>query len=232
MAILHNSIFGTVKGKIGDLIFKQQNGKTVICQKPAKRKTTVDISVLNRRKRFALVTKLSQQINKSQDLKNLWYKIAGRKMSVANAITKANFDRVSYNRIVDIPFLTPDSHAYDPSSLIVNYNDSVISVEYNGKEFPFIQDFNEETHIRLHSVIYAENPKYNDLPDENFVVISSDLVPVNKDAAVEFKLTLNFFQEQILNSYSKHTIFSAVMSYKSLNIPVNHISTFCENLIL
>jgi len=228
MAILDNPIFGTVRGKIGDLIFKLHNGKTIICQMPAKRKASVDISAVNRRKRFALVNKLSQQINKTQDLKPFWYKIAGKKMTVANAITKANYDRVSHNRIVGIPYLTPESFGYDPSSLIVNHKDSVITVEYDEKRFPFIKNYNEDTHIRLHSIIYAESPKYTHDPNENFISISSALEQVIKDGVIVFKLTLDSCQENIINSYSKHTMFSALVSYKSLTIPVRYLSTFSE----
>jgi hypothetical protein len=38
MAILNDPLFGKLSGRLGDYVFKQVNGKTVVCYMPKKQK--------------------------------------------------------------------------------------------------------------------------------------------------------------------------------------------------
>ncbi|MBK7107142.1 MAG: hypothetical protein IPH62_17860 [Ignavibacteriae bacterium] len=54
MAELNKSVLGKVSGSIGELTFRQRNGKNVICMKPSSFTPGSDANSIARRDRFKL----------------------------------------------------------------------------------------------------------------------------------------------------------------------------------
>ncbi|TXE01165.1 DUF6266 family protein, partial [Algoriphagus aquimarinus] len=67
MGIIHSSLLGTINGSMGNLVFYQLNGKTVVRQKPGPRKKPASERQLYQQKAFSIgqkfVTPLREALN-------------------------------------------------------------------------------------------------------------------------------------------------------------------------
>ncbi|WP_191321963.1 hypothetical protein [Algoriphagus aquimarinus] len=54
MGIIHSSLLGTINGSMGNLVFYQLNGKTVVRQKPGPRKKPASERQLYQQKAFSI----------------------------------------------------------------------------------------------------------------------------------------------------------------------------------
>ncbi|MFZ4591605.1 MAG: hypothetical protein ACOYN6_11440 [Ignavibacteria bacterium] len=231
MKIELNPLLGKVKGKFGDFVFKQVNGKSYVARRPLPRsKSSFSDAERSKQKRFAMNTKLSSAINKIDVLRPLWHQAANGKMSSHNAISKANYPLVGYNELLIAPQLTPNSIGYDISTLTFNYNKGIISITFPPVTFGLVQDFNIDNRIMFAGVIYLRNPIEDGKEDFRFLSVKSDAVQVSEDNVIFLSLDLNDATQQFVESYSKATFFFCLISLDKNGYVVNTVSTFTESL--
>ena len=69
---------GKISGKLGDVVFRNYNGKTIICSRPGPQKKSTDPNVIARRNRFKLAVKLSGELGRIPVMKCIWYQFGIR----------------------------------------------------------------------------------------------------------------------------------------------------------
>ena len=62
MADLRKKVLGTVSGSVGDILFRVRNGKNYLGTKPLSFMPGTDENSIQRRKRFAMATRLAKPI--------------------------------------------------------------------------------------------------------------------------------------------------------------------------
>lgn len=72
MAHINRKILGSIKGRIGDVVFRERNGKVIVFSRPKKYKKTKSQKLKNERKKFATVVMLANIIKNSTDLYSIW----------------------------------------------------------------------------------------------------------------------------------------------------------------
>ena len=72
MAELNKHLFGKLKGKFGNAVFRQRNGKNYISQRPSSYTPPNDENFFNRTNKFRIASKIASIINSNEILKAIW----------------------------------------------------------------------------------------------------------------------------------------------------------------
>lgn len=231
MKIEINPLFGKLRGRVGDLVFKQVNGKNYVAARPHPRsKSSYSDIEKARQKRFAMNCKLSTAINKIDVLRPLWHKAADGKMSSHNAISKANYPLIGHNEFLIAPKLTPNSIGFDISSVRFNYNDGRMSVIFLPDTFGLVKDYNVDNNVMLAGVIYVRNPFEEHLSAYRFMSIKSDAVKVINGEVIAITHDIGDVAKQVIESYSDGELFYCLITLDKDCSVVNTVSTFNETL--
>ena len=182
-ALLKNPLIHRISGKLGDVVFRNVRGKTIICKRPVVRPTN-NPAVLSRRKKFSVNTKLSKCINDIPECKYLWTKAALNKMSAYNAIIKANYSHISDSKIVSTPYLIPSSFSLKCYDFDLRFDYCELTLNYSKEIFDFINDYSIEKFIKLVGIIYCENNICASSDPYYFKNVSSCNYPVSETGKI------------------------------------------------
>lgn len=233
MKIEINPMLGKIRGTIGGLVFKQFNGKTVVCNKPSPRsKSSFSPAEIDRQKRFALNCKLSQCINHIDEYKQFWLKSADRKMNTYNAIQKANYQHIQHDRIEKDIHLTPDSRGLDFSGYGFSFDSKFISLELKNETIGVVKDYKIDNNVMFAGVIYLSNPKGYVDEEVKFINVKSGTVKVVENQDTLLCLELNSFQSQQIENYNNCIFYFGFISKDKDGKIINEVSTFAGNLHL
>ena len=88
MAELDKSVIGKLRGRIGDVVFRQRNGKVFVSQRPKSFMPGTDEKSVERRSKFAFCAKLSKAIYSIPELScSLAAGCAARKIGLSLHLT-------------------------------------------------------------------------------------------------------------------------------------------------
>jgi len=91
MVILHEINIAALTGKAGDFVYKNYNGKKVICQKPSSYRINYGSAAVEERNKFSVTAHLSKAISSLQYLKLIWNSIKKPRNSIHHTICKYNY---------------------------------------------------------------------------------------------------------------------------------------------
>ena len=230
MKIEINPLLGTVRGRIGDLVFKQVNGKSYVAARPHPRsKSSYSGAERAKQKRFAMNTKLASAINKIDVLKPLWQKAANERMSTHNAISKANYPSVGNKEFLIAPKLTPDSLGIDESRLSFKYSDGIISICFPSDVFGLVMNPDNDKSIMAAGVLYLSNPVYDCRDDFKFISLNSDPEKICEGKDSVLQIQLMDIHKQYIDSYANRSFFFCLISLDKDGNLLNTVSTFAES---
>lgn len=216
-----------LSGKLGDIVFRNLRGKTIICRRPVVRPTNNPV-LLSKRKRFTINTKLAKSINDIPECKYLWAKIARNKMSSYNAIIKANYKHVADDRIFSTPYLMPQSFDFGFYDFGVKFDYCEILLNYSKEVFDFIKDYSKEKYIKVVGVIYCEGNICQETDPFCFNNVSSCNYPLSETGTVNMSILIDTMTLNQLKMYSRYTLYYAFVTSDSDFVPVNSASTFTQ----
>lgn len=226
-ALLNNPLICRISGKLGDVVFRNVRGKTIICKRPVVRPTN-NPEVLSRRKRFSINTKLAKCINDIPECKFLWTKAARNKMSSYNAIIKANYKNVSDSKLFSAPYLVPSSFPLSYYDFDVKYDSCELTINYSKEIFDFINDYRKEKFIKVVGIIYCENNICAGTDPFYFKNVSSCNYPLSESGTINMSILLDTMTLNFLKEYSRHTLYFAFITSGDELIPQNAVSTFTQ----
>lgn len=89
MAILKsNFLFGGISGRVGNVVFRQKNGKTVVCQRPARGKKKPSNKQLAHQQRFKEAAEFAKEELQDPE-RRAYYEWMARKLKLSSAYTTA-----------------------------------------------------------------------------------------------------------------------------------------------
>ncbi len=156
MAILKNSPFGEIRGKLGNFIIKRMNGKTIISQRPDKYPKSNDPVVLARRKRFAAASIISSCLSKNPLMKVIWRNSDYKKTRTAyNMMFQKFYNHVSETDIDKEIRLSPDFGDFCFQLKNVSMNEDSLSVIFNpvNKKLDLNTYANKAEYIQMVAII-------------------------------------------------------------------------------
>ena len=109
MARMDNFLNGKLSGTLGNVAFRQVNGKTIVVRKTKSFIPGTDSESIGRRTRFGIAVKLAQAIYSIPELKKLWQNSTPRKKSTYNFILRSNLKLISDGKSLAGGNLTVDA---------------------------------------------------------------------------------------------------------------------------
>lgn len=125
MAILINPL-GKLRGKCGEFIFKQVNGRTIIARRPLKYATSQSPKAVGTRDCFGSTVRFSKFINSVDILKKLWAAACSPDFGF-NTIVKLNYPFMKGPLVTSRNIIVPDTSKPSPVE-DVNFEQEVLQV--------------------------------------------------------------------------------------------------------
>jgi hypothetical protein len=225
------SPLGRISGRIGDVVFRNYPGKTVVGIRPASFTPGSDIASVHRRLRFKLTAMLSKCIKNFQPAYDLWSQHTNRKMSAYNLIFKNNYKAVFYDYISDYVQIFPKiDFLIKPESLSINKESFRINFI---PEDSHLTGIDSPKYLQMAAIIFCKEPIDQSDSKFNFINYLSAPEEILEGQNLSFNLFFSENQEspsESLNqqdsaAFSRHNYHSVFVSFLALNSE----KTFVQN---
>ena len=225
---------GNLRGKVGDFIFRNVNGKTIISMRPHSYKKSNSQKSVNNRSKFKLSVMLSSSINKNPVLKEIWQNTNTAKQRATYNVIFQHVNKHIYNNDIDINFnIFPDYGGVnaEPKNLKFNVDSiNVISKPVNDKHEISVP-VDDAKYIQMVGIIKCDNPIDPSLQDRVILSFNSDTY--NFKIGKENYITLNIDGERkhTLKDYSSKRIIFGFVILDDDKKTLCYSSTFDETIV-
>jgi hypothetical protein len=209
MANLSKKVLGAISGAVGDLVFRQKNGKNFIATRPASFVPGKDEASVNRRNKFRFTTKLSSQINEIPELYQVWDDYST--IAPFSNMVKSNY-----------PFVDPDGEpgdfrlvphkGFNTRTAAISLSDQELQVEINPIGSNCGIDLFDELTVKLISIIYLHNPVSEFMTGYEFLPLMSEELPLQIDEPLLFSVPLMNQDSGIYNLYQDHEAYLVLVT--------------------
>ncbi|MGO9482325.1 MAG: hypothetical protein ACLP05_11180 [Candidatus Kryptoniota bacterium] len=225
MGRIHGSVIGKLSGTVGDVSFRQRNGKTVVCTKTKSFVPGTDPASVERRDRFGNLVKVSRTLYSIPELKRLWQLAAGKNKSAFNLAMKSNLNVAGPASIPKFVALTPPG-GFLVEPLNITFSGKSVAAEIPAAAVDTGSDPSVRTEARLVVMFCLSGPTDLSLDKFNVMACISSPVPLIHDAPVSFVIDLPALDARMVARYQNKKSFSALIISDEQENPVRHSNTF------
>ena len=209
MARLNKQVLGRVSGAVGDIVFRERNGKNFIGLKPSRFVPGTDEASIARRARFALNAKLASTINNNDQLKSIWFNKAPSGLSSHNFILRQNYPLVQPGNISDMAKILPDKgFGLSSSNLTVISAQISVSVGPIGTNTGI--DADAEPNTRLYCLLYLYDAVDESIESGNFMLFTSAIQATVLDSELTFNFALTNQETLLFSNYHMTKVLFAL----------------------
>lgn len=225
MAKLKKEILGKVSGSLGELTFRQRDGKSYISTRPDSFMPGTDEASKTRRAKFALSIKFARVIYSVPQLKSLWVNETPAGIAPFNHLMRSNYRVIGTPASLNTIAMAP-SFGFDISnpSSAVNASDLTINVEALGTASGII--IAEEVSLQLLTILYLNDRLDESVEEYMMLNFSSAPIAVNLDDPLTFTIPVPAIKQQYISKYSGSALFSLLVTLDSEGEVVRYSNTF------
>ncbi len=208
MARINKEILGEINGKLGNMVFRQLNGKTVMSVRPPNYKPAKTKAAKSARSKFAISVYFAKFINSIPNLKKVWNsaKISGTNSN--QKIIKHNIKLIGEGILTHENIITPVAVPLLVENL--SFDETKISFTLNLKDRNIKQAVTLP--FQIHAVLYFYDPaNEKEKPFTLDSILSNVTSPSAKDL-YSIQLDLNDNQISLFKKYNKQIIYIAAVS--------------------
>ena len=225
MAKLNKTILGKVSGALGDITFRQRNGKNFLSTRPGSFVPGQDPASVARRQKFALSIQLAKAINSISELKSVWSSVATPGTSAYNQMMRANYPMISPTDISGLIKLVP-SLGFNVTNPTVTLGPSEITANTDAIGNLAGIDPTAEPSTRLVSVVYLSNPSDDLVGAYTFLTFNSEVKDTDLTSALSFTFTLSDVETQLFAKYQDKKGFFVLLTLDATGKVVHYSNTF------
>ena len=225
MARLTKQVLGRVSGKVGDIQFRQRNGKNIVGLNPESFIPGTDDESVARRARFATTVKFSQAVYSLDSLKDFWKKDKPEGLSAFNYVFRKNYKYIQSDLVTASAVIVPE-YGFGVTASAVNVTPSSITVDINAVGHDNNIDSGSELNCLLTAVIFLSNPLSESVDPYSFIYLSSSSQPLDLDTALNFSITPTSSLQQLALGYQNSTGFFSLVTIGNDSLPVHYSTTF------
>ena len=225
MARLIGGPFGSVSGRVGDVIYRNRGGKTIVSALPTQRTSPRSEYEIALQTKFALAGKIARGINSIAILKYFWKPTAYNGNSSCNVIFKNIYRLIDMKDLISSIMIMPmggfnlegASIKTGRTNLLIECDSMTTNPEFNKKS---------EKYISAAGVILLKNPSDEMLPIHYvipFKTLKQFLYP-NKELIIDLDFaggTLQLFQ-----SYAIKKVSAVFVTMDEGENPIRYSTTF------
>lgn len=225
MATLSKKILGRVTGTLGDITFRQRNGKNYLTSRPNSFKPTNDPATLARRAKFKFAVKLASMVNSIPELNLLWGANTANGSSGYNQLVSVNYAKLNPYSFTSKTQFTPDEGFGIKTSAITIGNDEItVSLLPIGTKEGI--DVSHENSLQLFSILCLSEPVNEGDDKYRLFPLTSGILPLTLETEVIFSIQVSSAIEQLLSLYAKKQLLSGILTLDTEQNPVHWSSTF------
>ena len=211
MANLNKQVLGRLSGSIGDIVFRERNGKNIVGLKPSSFNTPEDPASVARRGKFKMAVDVAHAIYQDSKLKSLWKPGTPAGLSPFNYLVKKNYSSVSPdtpgNFILIVPAGGFPITASDISKSNTQMQVTVDAIGTNNNIDPVV-----ETKIQMLSVLFNSNPSEEDTAPYAFLTLPSGIITLSLTGQLIFNSPLTGSEGLLFDLYQDHQLYLALVT--------------------
>jgi hypothetical protein len=225
MARLTGGLFGSLSGKVGDLVYRNRGGKTVVAATPSKRSSPRTEHEIKLGKIFGLTGKIARGINSTELLKQFWHPKAARNQSCYNIIFKKNYGRMNFDNLRGEVLLTPETgfDIMDPS-LYPGESNLVIECKALGYSSSF--DTKIEKYVIVAGIVILKNPIPENIEEYTVLSFKSKKYLLYPNEYLSLNIEFSGCNRLMFESYSLKKVFANFITLDEEEAPVQHSMAF------
>ncbi|HVN49374.1 MAG TPA: hypothetical protein VMU30_11215 [Bacteroidota bacterium] len=225
MAQVSKSVIGRLRGSVGDLAFRQRDGKQIISTRPGTINAPDDEDSVNRRLKFRFLTKFASQVTGIDALKAAWQDNAEAGNSAFNQIISDDYDLVSVDSITEQTRLTPlFGFSAGITSTVISASGIQVVTQPIGTNAGI--DLNVEKNIQLAVIVCLSSPSDHSLPNYYLVPLLSAQQPLKLDTALTLNASLSNQDALVFPKYALHKTIYALFTLNDDGNMVHYSVTF------
>ncbi|HUI30604.1 MAG TPA: hypothetical protein VLX91_10335 [Candidatus Acidoferrales bacterium] len=231
MARLDKSVIGKLRGAVGDVVFRQRNGKVFVSRKPQSFIPGTDKDSVDRRLKFAFSSKLSSTIYSLPDLASLWRQAAPHGRSVYHFIVQVNIPLVNPYAVTERTTITPpQSGSSTGSGFVIDCTSAMISPDAFNVEFAPVGnsagiDLSREQNAKVACVLCLTNPTDKSLPKYQFVSCVSESKQIVLGSPLVFSIPLAGTEAAKVRTYEDKKLLCTMITLDAERKPVRYSGT-------
>lgn len=224
MAQLKKTVLGKVSGAVGDIVFRERQGKNYIGLRPDSFIPGTDPASVARRQRFLLSLRIGSTINSVTELKKLWAVVTPSGLSPFNYIVKTNYRYITSTDVTNLLQLTPgNGFGIVVTGSNIDRTQVRVIIDPIGSNAGI--DDVLEPNIIMSSLLYLSNPVDPSLAA--FAIMSVKSAPQQTDlgTALTFNANPTNQQQVVFDKYQVTKTFVAFVTLDASGNPVHYSST-------
>jgi hypothetical protein len=227
MAELNKHLFGKLKGKFGNAVFRQRNGKNYISQRPSSYTPPNDENFFNRTNKFRIASKIASIINSNEILKAIWINNIPKSSNLYNYLISKNYQAIENNSINGLLQISPDSNVAVRLDT-VNLNADSITITLLPLTESSMINTTIEKKVKLISLLFLSSGNNS----RNFDIVQLESTEVNFDLNNPIIITqkLSTMDEDKILLYQNKSLHSCLITFDDENNLINYSNTFSYNL--
>ena len=225
MARLIGGPFGSVSGKVGDVVYRNRGGNTIVSALPSQRTSPRSERELELQAKFAFAGKIARGINSIAILKYFWKPTAYNGRSSCNIIFKNNYALIDVKDLSGAILVAPlfGFNLLNPSITPGKQN---ILIECQSMTGNPSFDLKVEKFVCTAGVIVLKNPSDEMLPIHDVIPFKSKKQIFYPDKQLLVDLEISGGQLALYQSYSIKKVFAVFVTIDEDESPVHHSVTF------
>jgi hypothetical protein len=219
MAILTHCL-GNISGKVGGIVFRVKDGKTIIARAPRQQKKSYDPLRILRQNKFGTTGRIVSAINSSPILHDIWKHASYRGKNVHNKIFTQIYSRINDAGVPNIVSLMPAPGIIIKGYITPGIPDAVVETEALGIENGIYPE--EEKNIMAAGIVILSEPVDASLPHIAAVRMASESRGLRIFFPQTFVVKPPDGEINKFRSYSKRKYYIHLITLDSKGNPVHY----------
>lgn len=225
MAELNKSVLGKVRGAIGDITFRQRNGKNFIALRPRSFNPGEDAASILRRNKFVTAAKIAKVINSNPVLNKIWKGYAENGVSAYNQIIKINYPYIGSELLPGAIQLSPAAGFRAVKSNIQIESKTIkLGIAPLGENCGI--DTSEELFISLYLLAFLKKPKDESMDYIHLFNGASEATAFTLTDPINITVNMPGNWEHLFSEYNEQKAAFILVTSDAVGNPLRFSSTF------
>ena len=224
MAKLKKQVLGKISGALGDIVFREVNGKNVVGVKASNVNVSTDAASIARRAKFTLSAKLAQCINSHQKLKGIWTLKAPAGQSTHNFLIKSNYLNILDGDLSGLVKIVPDA-GFPVSQSAAGITANGVQVTLNVIGENNLINTALEVNVQMLSVLFFSDSVDNSVAPYALVNASSEVQALSLSGALTFNAPLIGNDELLFDKYQVHKAYNVFLTMDASGNVIHYSNT-------
>lgn len=224
MGELTKTVLGRISGRVGDVVFRQLDGKNYVSSRPGSYPVTDDPVILGRRSNFGLTIGFASAVNSIEALQGFWKPFAPQGFSAYNLMCSKNYPFIDKGVIGDRAMIVP-ALGFEATATSIDLTNTQLSAVIAALGQGTGIDDNIEANMHLAAVVHLSSPQVDlDEPNEMLALLSASQ-PVDLLNPLTFNIPLDNIEGQLFDAYQVNKVFAALYTVDATGTPIRFSNT-------